>query len=128
MTEKSYRKIMAPRIIAITLHPRKTEPLDITRLEIALQKHVVAIYGKESVLDFTEGKIGENPNEVMIDIKAELSAATRHALEKALEEIFGSSIIVTHRGKPVRHSVAKAIAQATKEVIESFQELDSQKE
>ena len=118
-------KIMPPRIVAITLHPSKTNPLDITRLEIALQKLVVAIYGEKVMFDLTEGNVGDDSDENMLDIKAELSPANKHALEKALEEIFGSSIAVGYRGKPVRLSVAMKIAAAAKEVTKSF---NSQKE
>lgn len=119
---------MPSRIIAITLHPSKTKSLNITRLKVTLQKLVVEIYGEEATLDFTEGNIGENSDENMIDIKAELSATNMQALETALKEISGLSIAIGNRGEPVRNGVPKAIAQATQEVIESFEKLDDPKE
>lgn len=90
---------MTRQSIYIESHLKASEPPNLHELKLVLTEVVQAIYLEDTIVDFHEGSIGDNPYENMVHFHSSLNASTRHHIEGILDRKFGPHFIVGYNGE-----------------------------
>lgn len=111
------------RLIIIVTHLKAKHPPDHERLRMALETLTKAVYGPSSTLHVEIGHTDENPDENMLHVLTGLNKSTQDDLAEALKKLFGAEFVIGCSGHEY-FNATRAIHKATKDIAESFTELD----